>query len=450
MSGAMAGGISSVSVVREMRRHGLLASLGAGGLSAATIGTLLDELDREQSVAGYLVNLLHSPQDPRLESEVVDLLLRRRVRWIEASAFMGITPALARYRVAGLRMRDGRVVAGNRVMAKVSRVELMQVFGRPVPDAILGSLLDSGLVTVEQANWAREVSVADEITVEADSGGHTDSRPLAVLLPRFLAEREALRREFRPAGSIHLGAAGGLGTPTAVAAAFALGADYVVTGSVNQVCREADVSDRAKAMLAAAGVADFAKAPAADMFEIGAQVQVLKKPTMFAARAQRLGRLYEQHQSLDALPPSDLVWLEEKILRRGIDTAWADTLEYLAVARPHEVAREVEPRRKMALLFRSYLGLSSRWARDGDSERVFDFQLWAGPALGAFNDWVAGGPLSDVSTRSVVDVAANLMVGAAYETRVHQLRTTGVRLPPTVASFRPRLHCAQWMSSNTR
>ena len=76
--------------------------------------------------------------------------------------------------------------------------------------------------------------MADDVTCEADSGGHTDRRPLLVLLPVI----RQLRDELTPPGGwprpVRIGAAGGLGDPAAVAAAFALGADYVVTGSVNQ------------------------------------------------------------------------------------------------------------------------------------------------------------------------------------------------------------------------
>ncbi|GAC67869.1 PfaD family polyunsaturated fatty acid/polyketide biosynthesis protein [Gordonia soli] len=449
LAGAMAGGIASVDLVRSMTDAGLSASFGSGGLPVDSVARALDDLGETASRPGFLMNLLHSPQDPDAEDELVDLLLRRRVRGIEASAFMGITPALARYRVAGLRVRDGQVVAENRVMAKVSRPELVRVFARPVPDALLRRLTDAGQVTAVQAQLAREVPVADEITAEADSGGHTDSRPLAVLLPRFVAERESIRRDFRPAGGIHIGAAGGLGTPTAVAAAFALGADYVVTGSVNQVCREAGVSDAAKKMLASAGIADFAFAPAADMFEIGAQVQVLKKSTMFASRAQRLRHLYDTHRSVTELSDADRAWLEDKVFRTSLDDAFADVRAYLSRVGSEDATGEIEPRRAMALLFRSYLGQSSRWARDGDSDRAADYQLWAGPALGAFNDWVAGSDLTDPSDRGVVDVAANLIVGAAYQTRVHHLRTNGVRLPASISTFQPRAGCAHLLVPET-
>ncbi|MEZ4577272.1 MAG: hypothetical protein R2875_04460 [Desulfobacterales bacterium] len=45
-------------------------------------------------------------------------------------------------------------------------------------------------------------------------------------------------------------------------------------------------------------------------------------------------------------------------------------------------AAETSPKRKMALLFRSYLGKSSKWAISGDPDRTKDYQVWCGPSHG--------------------------------------------------------------------
>src|SRR5206468_10061702 len=132
---------------------------------------------------------------------------------------------------------------------------------------------------------AAHIPVAEDVTVEADSGGHTDNRSLVALLPAILALRDELTTRHGFARPIRVGAAGGLGTPAAVAAAFSLGAAYVVTGSVNQATREAGLSDDAKRMLAQADIADVTMAPAADMFELGVKVQVLRRGTFFAPRS---------------------------------------------------------------------------------------------------------------------------------------------------------------------
>ena len=81
-----------------------------------------------------------------------------------------------------------------------------------------------------------------------------------------------------------------------------MGAAYLVTGSVNQSCVEAATSDAVRRMLAQAQQADIAMAPAADMFEMGVKVQVLKRGTLFAMRAAKLYELYRSHDGLDQIP----------------------------------------------------------------------------------------------------------------------------------------------------
>ena len=99
-----------------------------------------------------------------------------------------------------------------------------------------------------------------------------------------------------------VGAAGGISTPWSAAAAFAMGASYVVVGSVNQSCVESGTSDAVRKMLAQAQQADIAMAPAADMFEMGVKVQVLKRGTMFAMRAAKLLEFYRAHDAIDRIP----------------------------------------------------------------------------------------------------------------------------------------------------
>jgi hypothetical protein len=177
------------------------------------------------------------------------------------------------------------------------------------PAQLLRVLVERGELTAAEAELASRIPIAEDITVEADSGGHTDNRPLTALLPAVLGLRDALSRRFGYPSRLRVGAAGGLGSPQGVAAAFALGAAYVV---------------------------------------------------------------------------------------------------------------------------------SSRWAIRGDAARRTDYQLWCGPAMGAFNRWVAGSFLAEPANRSAVQIARNLLAGAAVVTRAHQLRTYAVPVPAEAFVFKPR------------
>jgi trans-AT polyketide synthase/acyltransferase/oxidoreductase domain-containing protein len=441
IAGEMANGIASVRLVQAMAQAEMLGFFGAGGLSYDKVEAAVDELVRTLGDrAGWGVNLIHSPNEPELENRVADLLIRRGVKIISASAFMGLTPAVVRCAAAGLsRDTSGRIVRKHQVFAKISRGEVAQRFMSPPPAELLGALVQQGLVTNQEAELASQLPVAEDITVEADSGGHTDNQSLVALFPTIMALRDELAAKHRYPRPIRVGAAGGLGTPGAVAAAFSLGAAYVVTGSVNQAAVESGLSEAGKQLLAQADVADVVMAPAADMFELGVKVQVLKRGTMFGVRASKLYDAYHGHPSLEAIAPDLKARLEKDVLHASFEEIWADTRSFWQRRDPHEVERaEANPKHKMALVFRWYLGKASKWAIDGEASRRTDFQIWCGPAMGSFNRWAAGSFLAEPGKRTVVQIARNLLEGAAVITRAGQLRSYGVPVPAASFQFRPR------------
>ena len=439
--GEMANGIATARMVIEAGRVGCLGVFGAAGLTPSAIEPSLHEIAGAlEPGAPWAANLIHSPGEPSLEDAVVDLYLRQDVPCVSASAFMTLTPAVVRIACAGLHTgRDGRVVRPRRMMVKVSRPEVARRFLMPAPSEILDALVNSGRLSADEATLAARIPLVDDLTAESDSGGHTDNRPLAALLPTLALLRDELSTD--EVAPIRLGAAGGLGTPAAVAAAYALGASYVLTGSINQACVEAGLSELARRMLADADIADVVMAPAADMFELGVDVQVLQRGSLFGARAGRLYSLFRAHESLDALPPTDRQWLVERVFRRSIDDEWSATRAFWTERDAAQVQRaERDPRHRMALVFRSYLGQASKWAISGEPERRADYQIWCGPSMGAFNAWVAGTFLEDVGERSVGEVALNLLEGAAQIQRAHQLRMLGVDVGPAAFAPRPRHH----------
>jgi PfaD family protein len=430
MTGAMANGIGSCEVVEAMGRAGMLGSFGAAGLSVDRVAKELDRLQASLPNRPYCVNLIHSPNEPGHEAATADLFLRRGVRLVEASAYLDLTPAIVRYRVAGLKPGpNGSVICLNRVIAKVSRVEVAARFLAPPPERIVKELVASGHVTAEEAALAPLVPMCDDLTAEADSGGHTDNRPAITLLPTMLALRDRLQEQYHYPTPVRVGLAGGIATPAGVAAAFSLGAAYVVTGSVNQACVESGSSDAVRKMLAEAGQADVAMAPAADMFEMGVKVQVLKRGTMFAMRAQKLFDLYRQYPAWEAIPEADRVQVEKTLLRTPFDAVWRETKAFFERRDPTQLPKAAaDPRHKMALVFRWYLGLSSRWANAGEPSRTLDYQVWCGPAMGAFNEWAKVSYLEAPANRTVTAVARNLLYGASVHLRAQAARQQGVAL----------------------
>ncbi len=437
--GEMANGIASEALVEAAARAGSLGVFGAAGLSLPRVRDAIDRLSATLAEKPWAINLIHSPDDQKLEAALVELFLERNVPIVSASAYLDLTLPVVKWRVAGIsRAASGRIVA-NRLIAKVSRAEVARKFLEPPPQRFLAELVATKVITPEQAELAAHLPMADDVTAEADSGGHTDNRPLLLLLPALQALRDQLSKEHGYGVRPRIGAAGGIATPASVASAFSMGAAYVVTGSVNQCTVEAGTSDAVRALLAQAGPADVAMAPAADMFELGVKVQVLTRGTMFAVRAQRLYELYRAHESVASLPTDVRDELEKKYFKSTLDEAWQGCVRFFRERDPAQLERAArEPKHQLALLFRSYLGQASKWANEGVAGRTLDYQVWCGPAMGAFNAWVKGTFLELPSARDAVTITRNLLTGACALTRVAALRAQGVVVPAEVESFTPR------------
>jgi trans-AT polyketide synthase/acyltransferase/oxidoreductase domain-containing protein len=354
------------------------------------------------------MNLLRDESYPQREEDMVDLLLRCGIACIEASAFMYITAPLVRFRAAGLsRDCTGRVVAANLIMAKLSRPEVAKAFLSPAPESLIRELLERKSISLEQAEMLSAIPMADDICVETDSGGHTDGSTAYAVFPTIVRMRDQSMAAHAYEKTIRVGAAGGIGTPEAAAAAFLMGADFVLTGSINQCTVEAATSIEVKDLLQSADIQDTVYAPAGDLFETGAKVQVLNKGLLFPARANKLYSLYCQFGSLEELDANTCKEIEERYLKCSFDEVYSDIkTRYTKKTNQY---MECNPRQKMALIFRWYLRLSTRLAIEGDPGRRIDYQIHCGPAMGAFNQWVKGTPLESWRSRHADEIGLILL-----------------------------------------
>ena len=103
--------------------------------------------------------------------------------------------------------------------------------------------------------------------------------------------------------------------------------------------------------------------------------------------------------------------IQDKYLRRSFDDILADLKGTLPADEIERADRM--PKHRMALVFRRYFQDTSHWAITGDLDRRVDFQVHCGPALGAFNQWVAGTDLEHWTGRHVDAIAERLLDDAA-------------------------------------
>jgi len=442
IAGAMAHGISSVELVKAAGNAGMIGFFGAAGLSLSDLGKAILRLKSEAENIPYGLNLVFSG-NPEQELAIVNLYLKHNIRLISAAGYLRLTLPLLYYRLKGIfQNSDGKILCPNKIIAKTSRLEIAGQFLSPPPGNMIKQLVEREMISEDEALLAGEIPVADDLTAEADSGGHTDNRAAVSLLPSMIDLRDKLYAQHQYATMPCIGLGGGIATPKAVSAAFAMGADYVLTGSVNQACIESGTSAAVRQMLAKALQTDVIMAPSANMFERGIKVQVLKRGSLFPQRAARLYDIYRTYDDIEQLPDNVKEELEKKIFQNSVESEWQMTQEFFSAYDPAQLeVAEKDPKKKMSLVFRSYLGKSSKWAISGDKTRKKDFQIWCGPAMGAFNEWTHGSFLEHPENREFETVAMNLLFGACVAMRrqwlIQGLASTSLTLPPDTGKFSP-------------
>jgi trans-AT polyketide synthase/acyltransferase/oxidoreductase domain-containing protein len=409
VAGAMYRGIASPALVIRMAKSKFLAFYGVGGLeieeAEAGIKTIQNALQPNQR---FGINFLCNYMFPEEEFQWVELFLRYQITIVEASAFLSITPALAYYLIKGLYYdrQEKKVLSKHSIFAKVSRLQVAQYFMQPVPQHILDHLLKAGKITFEEAELAKKHPVSQFVCVEGDSGGHTDRKALAPLLISVLRLRDDIQKSFEGKYSFFIGAAGGIGDPISMAGSYILGADFILTGSINQCTPESGTSDRVKALLQEMEAADTDYSIAGDMFEMGAKIQVLKKGLLFPVRANTLYNIYSFFEDLSQVPQNIQEMLQKHFFRLSFKEIAEDLGDYFV--------QKKTPKEKMAALFRWYLRNSNQWAISGAADRIADYQVHTGPALGLFNQWVKGTKYEDWKARHV-DEIAELLIEATMD-----------------------------------
>ena len=366
-AGGMANAIASEEMVIALAKEGLMGSFGSGGLSPDRLTKAVETIQAAVEDGPYMFNLLHNPFEPEMEQRTVEIFLEHGVRTVEAAAYLRLTPALVQYRASGLsRDPSGEIVIQNHVIAKISRREIALLFLNPAPEKMLNELVSTGKITQEQAELTAKVPMADDITVEADSGGHTDNQPLVSLLPSIIALRDRTQKENQFETPVRIGAGGGISTPESALGAFMMGAAYVVTGSVNQACVESGACEHTRKILAEADMADVSMAPSADMFEMGARVQVLKKGSLFPMRAQKLYDIYTTYNAIEEIPAEVKQELETRVFMRSMEQIWQETRDFFTQRNPEQIDKSgAEPQEEdgacLPLVSGTFFAMVARW-----------------------------------------------------------------------------------------
>ncbi|MFF8401507.1 ACP S-malonyltransferase [Streptomyces sp. NPDC015684] len=340
---------------------------------------------------GWGIGLRAGPGADRL----VTLLLDRGVRHVETDHPYGPDAALVRFRFTGARRTPaGTPVARRHVLARVSGLDQAAAFLRPPSPDILAELVRTGGLSAQEADAARELPVASDLAVQAPAGWHADGADAYQLLPSVAA----LAARGPGPEPVHVGLRGVVGTPEQAATAFALGAAFLVSTSLTACAPNARLSAELGRTLTEVTDDDLTWAPTERYATLGVPARVVRRGTLFPARAHLLHRLLRAHRFLAEVPAARRRHIEEEVLGGP-------------AAGPPPGA--LDGRVRTTDVFRWYVRETARRTGAGDPVRPLDHQLPCDPELTHFNRAALGTELAARQARTPGAVAGHLLTKAA-------------------------------------
>lgn len=340
---------------------------------------------------GWGIGLRAGPGADRL----VTLLLDRGVRHVEADHPYGPDAALVRFRFTGAqRTPAGTPVARRHVLARVSGLDQAAAFLRPPSPDLLAELVRTGGLSAQEADAARELPVASDLAVQAPAGWHADGADAYQLLPSVAA----LAARGPGPEPVHVGLRGVVGTPEQAATAFALGAAFLVSTSLTACAPNARLSAQLGRTLTEVTDDDLTWAPTERYATLGVPARVVRRGTLFPARAHLLHRLLRAHRFLAEVPAARRRHIEEEVLGGP------------AAGLP---PGPLDGRVRTTDVFRWYVRETARRTGAGDPVRPLDHQLPCDPELTHFNRAALGTELAARQARTPGAVAGHLLTKAA-------------------------------------
>lgn len=418
VAGSMGNGISSDNFVVKMAKANMMSFLGTDGLNLSTIEkyilSIQNQLNNEET---YGVNINYGYEDTGIESKIVDLCLKHNVNIIEASGFINLTEDIVRYRLNGLKENnDSSIYIKNSIFIKTSNLELIKLFLSPPPERIISKLLQENKITLSEANLAKFIPMVDNISIEFNSSRHANGT-VGALLPVVIKVKDEMKVKYSYKQEIYIGAAGGICIPEAAIAAFVMGADYIVTGCINQCTVEANTSDEVKDLLCSIDVQDIELIPDEKMFDFGFKSQVIKKGVFFPGRLNKLYQLYRKYDSLRDIDENLLRHIQKNYFNKSSICIYREMLKIFSTDEINKA--KTDSKYKMALILRWYFNYCKNLALRGLKFDKLNYQVYCSESMGTFNRWVKGTKLKDWRQRHADTIAVKIMNETAKAMEEH-------------------------------
>ena len=409
--GSMYYGIASPEMIIRLAKAGMLGFIGTSICNIESIkrdiNIIKNKLDGEVFGLGVTYN-----QNVNEENSIYNLILSEDIKIIEISDYMSITKNLIKYRVKGMQKSNySNVMQPHHVMAKVSRIEMAELFLKPAPSDIIEALLEAGEITQNEAECAACVPVADFVSITSENDIHISSVPNFMLLSEIKKLSREIQKEYLFSKCSYIGIAGGIGNPDVIALSFLLGADYVVSGSINQCCKQANISDITKNILATVDIHDCEYVPDLKNMELGIKMNVVRKGLLFPARANKLFDLYKRYNAIDEIEADVIHSIETRIFKKNINTFSKESEKFFSESELKTF--NTNPKSKLLHIIKCYYQVALHDAIEGNENNKINFLIKCNPTMGFFNRWAKGKSIENWIDRDVDKIGIMMLEEAS-------------------------------------
>lgn len=404
VAGSMGNGISAANLVVRMAQKHLLAFIGTNGSFYDTIASTVREV-RNALTKKQLFGIGLCPGEK--EKKLIELCLAEEIPVIECASYINVSKELVYYKIKGMKkLENGEVFFQNRILVKLSRPEVLRNFISPVPTRLIEELYAEGRITMHEAQLIKNHPTADDVCILTDPAGQTEQYSMISALPTMLEIRDEFKKKYDYSEYIHIGTGGEIGTPKAIAAAFLLGAEFVLTGSINQCTVEAQTSELVKDMLQKVEIQDTNIVMANDFSGLSIKANVLRKGTLYCARANKLYELYRTYNRLEEISPQEREHIENNYFK----TSFSEILGEMED--DNDTKTITSNKAQLMKVLRWYEKNACKWAIEGNKENKVNFLIYTSRSIGAFNNWVKWTELESWRNRHVDEIAIKLMKDA--------------------------------------
>lgn len=403
-AGGIRDGISSVSMIKKLADSNILGFLGTKGLDIHKIKGLLESAFNMVEHEKIGVHVACDVLKPENNNQQLKLMIDKDIRRLQISGYQKPDEWIYEYRIRNIQYSEKhKVESPYKLLVCVNNLKAAEEFLKPIKKDYIKKLIELKKLTQIEAEMADSLPVCDDICIEntgMGAGGFGWISSIKKLNER-IGQSSSLRKEVR------VGICGGIGNPQMLALAFFAGADFIMTDTINQCTVEAETSAHVKDLLQSAKENDFTFAPADDLFEFGERISVLKRGTLYPARAQKVYDIYSKYASVEEISKADTKLLTEKYFGIKLSEMYQRIMK--TVSEEERKLISEQPKYKLGLIMKGYLQECFHQAQAGEKESEINYGIAVERDMADINRWLQGTDIEHWDRRSIDVIAKRIM-----------------------------------------